>query len=256
MSDIIKTATEQPLNTVFVYGTLKRFHSNHALLHGAKFLKEAHVKGILLDLGAFPALLECMDGGQKVHGELFQVKDEEQWQALDRLEGHPHHYKRTAVETSQGWAYTYVYQRYAPTHQSYQMIPLGTWHSQVHSLPFFGFRRTLIGLAKVNAVAHYHDDASGFSGLINLYSGAILSTNGKEDLRPHYSFNYMLNQWELAEKPRAGIYVPPPTKPFHAPVVVERNLRPANASTVVAAAPSYVDDTDPGEEDIGAVVNA
>jgi len=248
---------QQPLTNVFVYGTLKRFQPNHALLARAKYLGPATCSGILLDLGMFPALLECSEGGQKVEGELFEVKDQAMWDSLDRLEGHPNHYKRMPIETSNGWAYTYIYQRYDPNHHGkYHLINYGNWHKNPATTPFLGFRKSIEGMTRIAGLIHLTDDSSGFAGLVSLSSGAVMTTNGKEMARPHYVYDYTNERWGLA-KNRHGVVdsviIPPPKS-----VVPELNTSrlPVIVNTKPKEEPKkYVDDTDPGEEDIGAVVN-
>ena len=100
-------------NLVFVYGTLKKGFGNHRLLTKAKFIANACIfDGKMLDLGAFPALVE---GDMDIEGELYEV-DKATFAALDRLEGHPTFYKRKRVEayfstdeydmaTAEAWCY-------------------------------------------------------------------------------------------------------------------------------------------------------
>ena len=82
-------------NLVFVYGSLKKGFGNHRLLARAKFIANACIfDGKMLDLGAFPALIE---GHMDIEGELYAV-DDATFAALDRLEGHPTFYERKKVE--------------------------------------------------------------------------------------------------------------------------------------------------------------
>ncbi len=81
------------MNTVFVYGSLKKNFHNHVLLKGSKFLGTAKSEASrfkMLDLGSFPGLVF---GNEQVKGELYKV-DDDTMAALDRLEGHPSFYKR------------------------------------------------------------------------------------------------------------------------------------------------------------------
>lgn len=85
--------------TIFVYGTLKRGHGNHARFiapdPGSNFIGEAvsvSTDYALLDFGA-PILFKDQPGGHPVKGELFDVSDEV-LARIDRLEGHPYHYRR------------------------------------------------------------------------------------------------------------------------------------------------------------------
>ena len=81
---------------VFVYGSLKRGHGNHAFLETA----DAYFMGEyvtveqafdLVDLGSFPGLTK---GNYFVKGELYELKD---IRPIDRLEGHPSFYRRDQI---------------------------------------------------------------------------------------------------------------------------------------------------------------
>lgn len=86
---------------VFVYGTLKRREANARLLTDARFLGTASTVPSfrLLDLGAFPALVE--GGSVAVHGELYDI-DADGLRRLDLLEGHPDFYRRTNLALADG----------------------------------------------------------------------------------------------------------------------------------------------------------
>ena len=79
---------------VFVYGTLKKGYSTHQLLKLAELQSGGTTPGIMLNLGAFPAIIE---GRARVFGELYKVTPEI-LASLDRLEGHPHFYERKLKE--------------------------------------------------------------------------------------------------------------------------------------------------------------
>jgi gamma-glutamylcyclotransferase (GGCT)/AIG2-like uncharacterized protein YtfP len=85
------------LHFVFVYGTLKRGHYNHGRLAAARFVCDAKtVPGYrLFDVGYYPAMVEDR-AGISVYGEIFEV-DDETLEDLDRLEGHPHYYRRQPI---------------------------------------------------------------------------------------------------------------------------------------------------------------
>lgn len=89
------------LARVFVYGTLMRGERNHCFLEGATFCGTAATepRHRLLDLGAFPAMVA--GGRASVAGEIYDV-DAGTLAALDRLEGHPGFYRRTAVRLLDG----------------------------------------------------------------------------------------------------------------------------------------------------------
>ena len=62
---------DEPL-AVFVYGTLMRGLSRHHFMSDGRFEGEASVKGRLISLGEYPALL---DGAGTVRGELYSFDD-------------------------------------------------------------------------------------------------------------------------------------------------------------------------------------
>ena len=75
---------------LFVYGTLKRGFPNpwsRRLWSRAVFLGEATMPGRLLDLGAYPALLEPASPGDLVHGEVAALRDPSLLGSLDLYEG-------------------------------------------------------------------------------------------------------------------------------------------------------------------------
>ena len=81
---------------VFVYGTLLAGEPNSRLLARAQRIGDARTEEgfALFDLGAFPGMVRAREG--IVVGELYEV-DRETLAALDRLEGHPSFYRRTAI---------------------------------------------------------------------------------------------------------------------------------------------------------------
>lgn len=111
---------------VFVYGTLKRGHSNHHWLAGATFLGRRLLRGgRLYDLGPYPMAVLSTDKQAVIHGELFAVT-QEGLARLDLLEGYPSFYERSQLILSTGqtaWVYHGLQEQVgdAPT------IPLGDW---------------------------------------------------------------------------------------------------------------------------------
>ncbi len=88
---------------VFVYGTLKRGHSNHRELEGATFLGEAHtLERYALHVQGLP-MVDRNNPVSVIHGELYLV-DQATFADLDRLEGHPNCYRRylTRVALAEG----------------------------------------------------------------------------------------------------------------------------------------------------------
>ena len=88
---------------LFVYGTLQSGEGNHRLLRAARMLgkRRTEARYTLLSLGAFPAMLG--GGTTSVVGELYDV-DDSTLAAVDRLEGHPHLYRRQRVHLLGGEA--------------------------------------------------------------------------------------------------------------------------------------------------------
>lgn len=84
---------------VFVYGTLKKGYYNNRLLDGQEFVSEATTKPKyrLYNLGSFPGLIEDNETGKAIKGEIWRV-EERVIPRLDRLEGHPHFYRREFLE--------------------------------------------------------------------------------------------------------------------------------------------------------------
>ncbi|MBK1735860.1 hypothetical protein CKO15_11340 [Halorhodospira abdelmalekii] len=106
---------------VFVYGTLKRGHSNHHVLARAngRFLMAwaTAPEYELIDLGAFPAVRE--GGGTAIQGEIYKVRD---LAPIDRLEGYPMLYDRKRIETPCGSAWLYI-----KNDARGAVIPSGEW---------------------------------------------------------------------------------------------------------------------------------
>jgi gamma-glutamylcyclotransferase (GGCT)/AIG2-like uncharacterized protein YtfP len=86
---------------LFVYGTLMRGFTLHALLEGrADFVGPGEVSGLLFDLGRYPAALR--DGGGVVRGEVYRLKDPGLWRALDSAEGSQYHSGEAGVRLAEG----------------------------------------------------------------------------------------------------------------------------------------------------------
>ena len=90
----MKTSSDevgQP-HLVFVYGTLKRGHHNHACLgHTPKLIGTAALVGAyeMISLGGFPAILPSKAGDlTPVSGEVYQVSTATLLGPLDSLEGY------------------------------------------------------------------------------------------------------------------------------------------------------------------------
>jgi gamma-glutamylcyclotransferase (GGCT)/AIG2-like uncharacterized protein YtfP len=95
---------------LFAYGTLMRGYRLHRVMAGrATLLGDASVDGALLDLGAYPGLVE---GPGRVSGELYRLDEAELLVTLDREEGYNFERRRTIVTPARGrrrraWVYWY-----------------------------------------------------------------------------------------------------------------------------------------------------
>ena len=112
---------------VFVYGTLLRGQSNHRVLRGGLFVREARTRAehTMFDLGAFPGV--ARGGATAIVGEIFDV-DAGVLERLDMLEGHPRFYERQAIELEDGErvsAYLLPLERYAEA----PLIVSGSWRA-------------------------------------------------------------------------------------------------------------------------------
>ena len=103
------------LETVFVYGSLKRGFQNHGLVVNSVALGEATTKlpYVMLRGPGFPFLLQQHQqcAAKVVKGELYAVTPDTLAQ-LDALEGHPHFYEREPIELidadgGEHWAWCY-----------------------------------------------------------------------------------------------------------------------------------------------------
>ena len=124
------------LDGIFVYGTLMRREDNFAALADVAELEctlLATTQGRMLDLGAFPAIVQ--DGDHLVHGEFMRVRNPEQvLECLDAIEsfrgyhaGSLYHRVLTTVDAGDGRlrrAWTYVL---ADTGHGRPVITPGNW---------------------------------------------------------------------------------------------------------------------------------
>ena len=105
----------EPLELLFVYGSLMRGQHNHGQLRGARCLGPARTEPRyrLVNLGQYPALRA--EGSSTVPGELYEVECS-LLSVLDRFEGHPDWYRRSRVLLDDGtepWSYV-LPDRFAP----------------------------------------------------------------------------------------------------------------------------------------------
>jgi len=96
---------------LFAYGTLMRGYLLHRVLaRGAAYLGPGTIRGALLDLGAYPGLVE---GRGAVAGEVYRLDaSPELLPALDREEGYNFERRRRKIVMADGraaWAWVYHY---------------------------------------------------------------------------------------------------------------------------------------------------
>ncbi len=121
------------LDKLFVYGTLMRGYGNHRRFmppSQAAFVSRASLTGFrMLNIGQFPAIVKSSQG--VIHGELYIMRDVYKLMPqLDKLEQHPHMYRRRVVHvtTADGAAveaWVYVWQQ-SP---AYPPIPSGDYRT-------------------------------------------------------------------------------------------------------------------------------
>lgn len=96
---------------LFVYGTLKRGQTRHALLAGQTFVREARTlpRYRLYHNGLYPCLVEDAEHGLMVEGELWSVS-EDALPSLDAYEGAPDLYaRRPAAVEGAADVFAYLY---------------------------------------------------------------------------------------------------------------------------------------------------
>lgn len=96
---------------LFIYGTLKRGHSNNHLLQNSQYQTETTTtpEYRLYDCGHYPALIKTPHNGNKIKGEIWEIPPNT-IKTLDTLEGTPWLYTRTEIQTEthhnvQGYLY-------------------------------------------------------------------------------------------------------------------------------------------------------
>lgn len=135
-------SSTQPVCTFFVYGTLMRGESNHAVAarHGLADVRTGSVSGDLFDTGAGYPAMRPTTGPGRVYGELLVPMDfESALQSMDALEGYEGEddpanlYDRRLIEvtlddggsTCLAWIYVYA-QDLAP----HTRIASGRWRQR------------------------------------------------------------------------------------------------------------------------------
>ncbi len=110
---------------LFVYGSLRKgFHSEayQYISHYFHYVGDATVKGLLYDLGPYPAAVPTTEDAQII-GELYEIKNKDEYgyalaqlddyEGVDPLEGEIKYYRREAVDVFiadhiiRAWIYWY-----------------------------------------------------------------------------------------------------------------------------------------------------
>lgn len=111
-----------PLIPIFVYGTLMKGQVNHRWLGNAADPIPATAAGLRMHDGpGFPMV--CRGNGV-VYGELYWV-DQNTLDRVDRLEGHPHYYRRELWALDQPVISAWIY--LCPEAIHYPVIESGCW---------------------------------------------------------------------------------------------------------------------------------
>lgn len=116
---------EQPVNKIFVYGSLRSGFKHPAYEYVSKyfiFVSDAKARGCLYDMGSFPAAIPCNDE-TFIIGELYNLKDDvdfswaigqlDDYEGVNPEEGEPAMYRRAVTTvyyndtSTQAWIYWY-----------------------------------------------------------------------------------------------------------------------------------------------------
>ncbi|MFW6179638.1 MAG: gamma-glutamylcyclotransferase family protein [Desulfohalobiaceae bacterium] len=115
-----------PKNLLFVYGTLRQGCSNHKLLQNARYIgKGQSRRRFSLYVDDYPYVLKTGETSS-IKGEVYEV-DQQTWQEVDILEGHPNWYCRERQEIlldSGGTVLAWMY--FFPEARG-QLIPCGDY---------------------------------------------------------------------------------------------------------------------------------
>ncbi len=84
------------MNTLFVYGTLKRGYNNHVFLEGAEFVGDARTRREFSMTGTAYPFVHERPALYPIAGEVFRVSDAT-LDRIDELEDHPVEYVRREV---------------------------------------------------------------------------------------------------------------------------------------------------------------
>ena len=99
-----------PALPIFVYGSLRKGMTQHALLGGAQFLGSAMTKSefTLFDAGLWPAAVQ--NGNTAIFGELYEVKPKKVSE-IDSYERHPEFFRRHKImlaDEINAWMWIYI----------------------------------------------------------------------------------------------------------------------------------------------------
>jgi gamma-glutamylcyclotransferase (GGCT)/AIG2-like uncharacterized protein YtfP len=112
---------------VFVYGTLLRGQANHSHLADCVFVGEAvTIDCFALYIDSLPMAFQ-RDPVSPIHGELYRVSPT-RLAALDRLEGHPHVYRRSRVSVRVNGSSTVDAWLYFHLNPTGSIEPCGRYH--------------------------------------------------------------------------------------------------------------------------------
>jgi gamma-glutamylcyclotransferase (GGCT)/AIG2-like uncharacterized protein YtfP len=112
----------------FVYGTLKSGHDNHEFLSASVRVGECTLvrEWKMVALDGYPAVVATPGEPRPVTGEVYTV-DATVLRALDRLEGHPHYYERTTIDTPWNAAWCYFL---GSDYAGWPFVADGVWRSR------------------------------------------------------------------------------------------------------------------------------
>jgi len=115
------------MGLIFVYGSLKRNCFNHGKFDFDKktrFLKDAAVRGFrMYNLGHYPCIVRTGLEDDVVHGEIFDLVDNECAALIKKME-EAVHYAEEIIEVDGEQVITYVFRR-VPTHA--KLVVDGNW---------------------------------------------------------------------------------------------------------------------------------
>jgi len=119
-----------------VYGTLRKGFGNYRYLlsnpEEADFIGEMKTepKFKMVSLSGFPGVIvDSKDGKTAIVVEIFRVKTKELERRLDNLEGYPHFYNKTQIDTAWGKANMYILPN--EKYGDYKEVVSGDWKQYI-----------------------------------------------------------------------------------------------------------------------------